>query len=338
MSRPAPDPQQPLRPSTITRLSQALYAPMALKAAMELGLFTALAGEALSAEALARSVGANPKRMGLLCYALVAAGLLSEKDGRFDNTPEAACFLVHGLPGYLGEAHLLYDTLWRGLLGTAESLTSGAPSAKKDFASSTSQADERFFRGMWPGALSCGRKLAAKVAGASTVVDVGGGSGGLAVALCRAHPELAATVAELPAVASFTRKLVDETEVASRVGVVAIDLLSENLAGAYDAAVVRNVLQVLSAAQAEALLARVACGVRPGGRIFVWGWMLQDDRRTPELAALRNLAFLNLYEEGQAYTRREHFAWLARAGFAEASIEWLPSGHALIEAVRVLGC
>ncbi len=51
----------------------------------------------------------------------------------------------------------------------------------------------------------------------------------------------------------------------------------------------------------------------PGGRLFIIGQVLNDDRRTPAHTALFNLIFLNVYDAGVAHTEGEHRQWLAAA-------------------------
>ncbi len=44
------------------------------------------------------------------------------------------------------------------------------------------------------------------------------------------------------------------------------------------------------------------------------------------------MAFLNLYDHGQAYTESEHRQWLADAGFVDVSRRTLPGGFSLMSA------
>ncbi len=90
------------RPDTINSLRLGAEAALAMLAGMELEVFTPLQGGSLTAEQIAHALGIGPARLRLLLYALVAAGLLTEQDGRFANTPEARHFLVKDSPAYLG--------------------------------------------------------------------------------------------------------------------------------------------------------------------------------------------------------------------------------------------
>ena len=90
------------RPDTIQALRWGADAAFAMLAGLQLDIFTPLQGGPLTPMQLAEAIGVGPARLRLLLYALVAAGLLTEQDGRFANTPEAQHFLVQGTPTSLG--------------------------------------------------------------------------------------------------------------------------------------------------------------------------------------------------------------------------------------------
>ena len=55
--------------------------------------------------------------------------------------------------------------------------------------------------------------------------------------------------------------------------------------------------------------------MQTGGEIYIVGYVLNDDRRSPPETAAYNLVFLNIYDEGEAYTESEYKIWLEAAGF-----------------------
>lgn len=134
------------RPDTINKLRFAADAAFALLAGMQLDVFTPLQAGPKTAEDIARAIGVGPTRLRLLLYSLVAAGLLTEQDGRFSNTPEANHFLVKGIPSYMGDRHAIFSTRWAWNLKTAESIRAGAPQAKLDFSNSPQEELEAFLR------------------------------------------------------------------------------------------------------------------------------------------------------------------------------------------------
>jgi precorrin-6B methylase 2 len=69
-----------------------------------------------------------------------------------------------------------------------------------------------FLRGQHPLAMAAGRALshALEPDRPSSLLDVGGGSGGLAIGACETLPHLRATVLELPSVAPITEEFIAE--------------------------------------------------------------------------------------------------------------------------------
>ena len=69
-----------------------------------------------------------------------------------------------------------------------------------------------------------------------TLLDVGGGSGGLSIAVTEAVPGIEATVVDLPTITHITQRYLDEAGAADRVKVVSADAVNQTLTGSYDAA------------------------------------------------------------------------------------------------------
>src|SRR5258708_27720847 len=90
-----------------------------------------------------------------------------------------------------------------------ETTGEGRGEEKKDFATMPTDERDRFFRGFHSGALAAGRELV-KVYDFSayrTLADVGGGTGGLVIALSETLPSLRSTGAHPPQVVPPTRRL-----------------------------------------------------------------------------------------------------------------------------------
>lgn len=328
---------QSIEPTTIIRHANAVFGPMAMLAGMELDVFSALGDGPVTAAGIAAAIGADPDRLSLLLYALVSAELLTVEDGVFANTAETDRYLIAGKPGYMGGLASLYRELWGAAMQTAETFRTGSPQAKHDFAAMDEAALGAFFAGTHPGALGAARQLAARVdlTGRRRLLDAAGGSGGVGIGLCQAHAELTATIVDLAPVAPIARRFVDEAGLAGRISVEAVDLTEAPPPGSYDAAVMRNLIQVLSGEDAARVIGNIGQAVEPGGVIHILGWMVDDSRATPPNAVCHNLVFLNFYDHGQAYTEGEHRAWLEAAGFTDIERRSMPGDYGLISARKV---
>jgi len=317
---------------SIDALYMSAYPAFALLAAIQLDLFSALARGRATAEQVAARLGVSPGRLAPLLNALVVVGLVEKTDDHYTNGAEAQATLVRGQPGYLEGIGELYLDRYRAALGAAQSIREARPSAKKDFSAMNPEEAKAFFAGMFTRAMKAGLDLArrADFSGCDSIVDAGGGSGGLAVGLCRALPGLRVTVADLAPVLPIAQERIAAAGLADRVQLVEADLLAAPLPGRYDAAVVRSVLQVMSDENAGRALANVASAVRPGGQVLVLGRMLDDSGLAPEESVFFNLVFISLYQDGRAYTEAQYRRWFEGAGVGGVQRVPLDGGHSIL--------
>ena len=322
MSAPPKPPQ--IKPATIYRHAFGVYPSLAMLAGMQLDVFTPLKHGPKTAAEVARAIGVDVRKLQPLLYALVNAELLTLDGERFANTPEAQVYLVRGEPTYVGSVHELYADLWHAALQAGQSIRTGTPQVKHDFATMSDDELGTFFRGLHAGALAVGRQLAARFGfdAVSTLLDVGGGSGGLAIAACQSCPNLSATVIELSRIVPFAEEFVRKAGLAERIRVEASNVVEQAPQGRFDVATLRNLLQVLGPDDARQAVRNVGDAVAPGGLLVIIGHVVDDSGVAPAEAVGMNLAFLSIYDEGQAHTEREHRAWLVEAGFAEVEVHY----------------
>jgi SAM-dependent methyltransferase len=324
-----------VRPETINKLRSAAEAAFAMLAGMQLDVFTPLKNGPLTAEEIAAAIGVATARLRLLLYCLVAAELLIEHDGKFSNTPEANRFLVKGAPSYLGNKHGSIAHRWSSCLKTAESIRSGVPQANLDFSNSPPEELEKFLRNINANTVPAARTLLDKYdfSSTKTLVDVGSGGAGLAITITKAYPHIKTAAIDLPQVVPIARKIVEEEGLRDRIDVIAANVVSGPPPGAYDAAVVRGLLQVLSPQDARVAVKNIGAAVNPGGRVYIIAQILDDSRTSPSEAVWFNLAFINAYDAGESYTESEHRDWLTEAGFvAIERADFLLDGSGLMTA------
>ena len=323
-----------LRPVTIEKLGSAMYPALAMVAGMQLDLFTPLGAGPMSAEQLAEAMDLESAKLTQLLYVLVAAGLLTVEEGQFANTPEADNFLVRGKSTYLGGRHAFYTARYQEAMQTAASIRTGSPQAKLDFASMSSEALETYLSGLHPTTMATGRDLLNRADFSSYrhLLDVGGGSGGLALAIAAACPQLHVTIIELPSVTQVTQRFIEQEGMTGRAEVIMGDVVHGPLTGVYDVAVLRAFIQVLSPDEARHALHNLIQVLEPGSPIYIVGQVLDDSRLSPPETVAFNLVFINVYDEGQAYTEHEYRSWLTEAGFTKIERVILAGGQSLIKA------
>ncbi len=270
--------------SVITHHEFAVYPAMAMLAGMKLDVFTPLKDGPLTSTEIAGAIGVNSAKLVPLLYALVAADLLTVQDDRFSNTPEADAYLVKGRPTYMaGSRQLFYADIWQALLKTADSIRTGAPQHKHSFYDMSEDEMVTFFRGQHFYAVAAGEQLA-RVYDLSPfrhMLDVGTGSGGVSIGVARSGADLRITAIDLPKVIPVTRRFLEEEGAASRVTTLVGDMIAGAPEGTYDVAVLRNLIQVLSLADAQAVVRHVAQSLAQNGTILIIGRMMEDSRLAP---------------------------------------------------------
>ena len=240
----------------------------------KLDVFTPLKDGPLNSTEIAGAIGVNSAKLVPLLYALVAADLLTVQGDRFSNTPEADAYLVKGRPTYMaGSRQLFYADIWQALLKTADSIRAGAPQHKHSFYDMSEDEMLTFFRGQHFYAVAAGEQLA-RVYDLSPfrhMLDVGTGSGGVSIGVARSGADLRITAIDLPKVIPVTRRFLEEEGAASRVTTLVGDMIAGAPEGTYDVAVLRNLIQVLSLANAQAVVRHVAQSLAQNGTILIIG-------------------------------------------------------------------
>src|ERR1700752_4892387 len=91
-----------LSPEKILQTGFAFWPSKTLLSAIEMGVFTELAGGPEDFDALSGRLGLHPRSARDFLDTLVALGFLQRDGDRYSNTPETDLFLDRRKPSYLG--------------------------------------------------------------------------------------------------------------------------------------------------------------------------------------------------------------------------------------------
>lgn len=326
----------------IKKIASAAYPALAMLAGVNLGVFTVLKNKPMEAQDIATTLRVKQDKLEPLLYALVTAELLRLKDNLFSNTREANQFLIPDSSSYIGTHPFLNPLImwwdYYGALKTTDTIRTGTPALKYDFATKSEEELKQDFQHTQPIAIRAGRELATKFDFSSykTVVDVGGGPGGLSVAITELLPNIKATVIDIASVTPVTRWFVEQAGVSDKIQVVTADVVTGPLTGQYDAAILRAFIQVLSPVDAFHSLKNVYSIIKPGGKLYILGHILDDTRISPPEEVWHKLGSINYYEVPSPYTELEHREWLLKAGFSHIERSFLPNDDGVIIAQKPL--
>lgn len=155
-----------------------------------------------------------------------------------------------------------------------------------------------------------------RLSGVRRVLDVGGGSGAFAVALCTARRDVSATVFDLPGVAPLAAARIAAAGLAGRVDFVPGSFRDDPLPEGADMITLVRVLYDHADATVAALLSRVFAALPPGGRLVISEPMAGGHR--PEAAGDVYFAFYTLAMRTGRARSAARIAGLCRAaGFTD---------------------
>jgi ubiquinone/menaquinone biosynthesis C-methylase UbiE len=290
---------------------------MAIFAALRLGLFAALADGASDAASVARRIGAEPRRTGVLLDGLCAIGLLEKRGGKYRNGEIARAFLLDG-PKSKASILLHHGDGWSdwGRLDAKVRAGRKGPKGGGDF-------QENFIRGMEDNAVERAEAVSARMplAPGERLLDLGGGPGTYARAWARRCPGAEVTLFDLPVTLRVARKIMREKGEAGRIRLLAGDFLADPVGGPYDVVWISQILHAFGRPDCIRILRKAHAALVPGGRVAVQEFVLDPSRTAPEGPAVFSVHMVAVTGEGQSYTAADIASMLSEAGFGKVRKE-----------------
>jgi len=328
MSKQTPQPS----PELFFETANAYQRSAALKAAVELDLFTAIAEGKRTALELAARCGASERGVRILSDYLVIVGLLTKDGDNYSLTPDSAVFLDRRSPAYMGGGleFLLDPTLTANFVDLTEAVRRGGTVAPEG---GTVAAENplwvKFARAMAPmiaGPAEAMAQLAAEGrAGKLKVLDIAAGHGLFGIAFARQNPEAEVVALDWPAVLEVARENARMAGVAERYSTIEGDAFGADFGGGYDLILLTNFLHHFDPPTCEGLLARLRASLAEGGAAVTLEFVPNEDRVSPPIPAAFSLMMLAGTPGGAAYTFTELERMFANAGFSRSELRELPA-------------
>jgi predicted O-methyltransferase YrrM len=315
--RPASDPIR------LYEYRDGLYAvDLLTAAAVEFNFFSRFAADGMTAREVCAAFGFAPRPADVLLTLCAANDLLVSDGERWHLTNTAREHLCEGSPWNLRPYfQSLHDRpIARDYL---EVLRTGKPagwSGDKSAGDWHKAMESEDFARRFTAAMDCrGHYLAPPLAsgldlsGVHRVLDIGGGSGIYACALCAAHSHLSAVIFDQTPVDRIARKLVTERGCADKVEVVAGDMF-KGLPDDCDAHLFSNVLHDWDVPEVQRLLACSCDALPPGGLLIIHDAFINAAKDGP-LHAAEYSALLMHSTQGKCYSTAEYATLVEEAGF-----------------------
>jgi hypothetical protein len=300
---------QPPSPVLFFDTVNAYQRSAAIRAAVELGLFTAVAEGADTPAALAARVGAAERGMRILADYLTVVGFMTKRDGKYALTPDTATFLDRRSPAYVGGAveFLLAPELVAGFSDLTAAVRKGGTAVSG--AGTLEPQHEvwvRFARGMRPMMEGPAQRLAELVLGGSKrpmkVLDVSASHGAFGLAFARQNPAVRVVGLDWPNVLEVAKENAAAAGVADRYSTIPGSAFDVDLGRGYDVVLLPNFLHHFDPPTCETLLRKVRASLSDGGRVATLEFIPDDNRITPPMSATFAMTMLGTTPAGDAYT------------------------------------
>jgi 2-polyprenyl-3-methyl-5-hydroxy-6-metoxy-1,4-benzoquinol methylase len=324
-------PSQPPSPASFFDTINAYQRTEALRTAIELDLFSHLAGGQRTAEQLATACQASPRGVRILADYLAINGLLRKIDDEYALTPDAAAFLDRRSPAYLGGTveFLLSDSIRESFQHlTAAVRRGGTALSDEGTVSHDNPIWVAFARAMAPVMQVPSRLLADLIRGdvqqPLRVLDVAAGHGLFGIAVAERYSQARVTALDWPNVLAVAAENARRAGVADRHTLRSGSAFETDWGGPYDVVLLTNFLHHFDLPTCRQLAAKAHAALAPGGRALTLEFIPEPDRITPPGTAVFALTMLATTAHGDAYTFAEYEQVFAQAGFRQSEFHPLP--------------
>jgi precorrin-6B methylase 2 len=327
MSKQSPQPSPALFFDTVN----AYQRTAAIKAAIQLDLFSAVGEGGRTAQEIAATCGASERGARILCDYLVVIGFLIKDGDRYKLTPDSATFLDRHSRAYSGDAleFLLSPTLTDGFNELAASVRKGGTAIpEKGTTAPEHPVWVQFARAMAPMTLMPAQLLSRLVDpesdGKLRILDIAAGHGTYGIEFARQNPNAEITAVDWPNVLEVAKENAQAAQVTDRYGTIAGSAFDVDYGDEYDLVLLTNFLHHFDVATCERLLKKVYDALAVGGRAVTLEFVPDEGRVSPPEAAAFSLVMLATTPGGDAYTFHEFERMFRNAGFTRSELHPLP--------------
>ena len=322
--------QQP-SPALFFQTMNAHQRTEALKAGIELDVFTAIAEGKTTAAEIAKHCQTSEKGMRILCDFLTIMEFLTKQNDHYGLTLDSSVFLDKRSPAYLGGAveFMCSPMLTDGAKYIAEAVRRGGTVMENDGTiGPENPVWVKFARGMAP-LMFMPAQLMAKMVDPNSdrklkILDIAAGHGMFGIAFATANKQVEITALDWKSVLEVAKENAAKFGIADRYSTIEGSAFDVDFGSGYDLILLTNFLHHFDPPTCETLLRKVHAALADGGRAVTLEFVPNEDRVTPPDAASFSMMMLTSTPSGDAYTFSELEKMFANAGFSRSEMHALP--------------
>ncbi|MBW4669494.1 MAG: methyltransferase domain-containing protein [Cyanomargarita calcarea GSE-NOS-MK-12-04C] len=311
-----------------------------LTVADELGLFSFLDKRPNTASDIAKSFSLGDRATEAILGVMTSLGYLVQQDGKFNLTEASRNFLLPESPYYWGgmlklmaNNPLSHSTLLEALKNDKSSVYKEQdvwethevePEKAKLFTSAMQSMT-------MPGAAGAAKH--GDFTDVKRLLDVGGGSAAVSVALAKRYPNMHCTILDLPVVCSIAEEYISQAELSHQIDTYEGNFFTQPFPNGYDAILFSNIFHDWTWEKCLHLAKQSFEALPKGGRIYLHEVLLSDTKDTPLVATSYSMCMV-WWTQGKQFTAGELTKLLLGVGFEDVSVTPTHSYYSLIYAVK----
>ena len=297
----------------------------ALKAAVELEIFTAIAEDNTTAATIAKRCQAAERGVRTLCDFLTIHGFLTKEGAQYALASDSAVFLNRHSPAYIGGAieFLLTPRLREGHARLTEAVRRGGSALGEGTLEPENPDWVKFAQAMMPLMSVPSEIMAAELRKGGEVhkvLDIAAGHGIFGISVAKQNPAAHIYASDWKAVLEVAQSNAQAMGVGDRYHLLPGSAFETDFGRGYDLVLITNFLHHFDPPTCAAFMGKVHAALNPGGRAAIAELVPNPDRITPPTAAAFSLMMLATTPAGDAYTFAELEGISKNAGFARVEL------------------
>lgn len=303
----------------------------ALKAAVELDVFSAIGGERLTAGEIAKKRDCSEKGIRVLCDYLTILGFLTKEDFYYSLTPDSAFFLDRNSPAFIGGALDFVNSSM--LVDSFKDFATAVRKGGTTLPEGGAVAPEhpvwgQFAKAMAPMMHLPAQKISEIVSregfAPRKVLDIAASHGLFGITIALSNPAARVWAVDWAAVLEVAKGNATSAGISERYSVIPGSAFDVDFGEEYDLVLLTNFLHHFDAQTCEQLLRKIHAALKADGKVITLEFVPNEDRISPRISASFAMMMLGSTAKGDAYTFSELEQMFKNSGFNKNVLHPIP--------------